>query len=977
MLCPDIDLSLSGIDLNSTKICLPQLMSLYAREKAQHKVTDVFSTVPGLGGNHQHPHKLAPPTPSSLLTSTAVSKSSGIQRITAVSPLYQGVSVPAAATGQTPPVGHISASSMPPASRTSSFAAALRKLAKQAGDPVDNHNGAIHGSSMVKSHIYPSTSPIVNSSTPVMHLNSAHESELAGRKFDVHSSGNMYDRHHMSRAENLSQRTSPLVQMRPLPSSRPPNEALNLSPLGVGPNNQTANNHNNHSKAGFQPYRNTLSGSCLDDALRSSGSTPISTSSSMPTHLLPYADALIASSYPYHPFVPPIPPPGLTSHLTHPSFRIDDQMYLERFGLLRPQATAGVSVTQSGASIHPSSVPSYQLGSRYSELLATHQERVMFEERQRLLGHSSLVSGQSNIGSVSTTNTYKVPIQSTTASDIEKRIQSLSSGLQRRESSSSNCGSIIQGTPRDVQSLVSKKSNGSSSLKPLNLTSNNMSTPVMIDLTNHSNINTTTSHLWRPQTIDCDDNSRSRQQLSLSQQMPKYQNEEDSHIRKRTQSYSSIDPINFQSAKKPRTHSINSNHYMDKREDELFKKCDVMPNGNCCNNLPSSFTTYRSSDLQLTPPFNHLSFSSEPKQSIVVSKLDLKEKKLREKRVNGIENGEFSSDDSDYLSEEESDNENKNEQSIKTVITKGPPLKLDANPEKENFLRSFGLTTHEKRREIEFEKLVVKRRRISSTLDFCLKQCTTSSEINASDEFIFDLNPSSILPNTLNTSEQESNLESKVNFMEWIGLKLQDNIDAIRENELIWEGVVRERDRRKAERLCFSITCNNLTKETISKWFVALQHQKAQNIKLNGSLSHFTSSSSHHQKQKAALTLLQNNHILMRSQRNNKEKKDFAQRFHQSVFNETSIRKKNRFEEEEHYASNRMCFKWPGVEAVMESYVRYAEEQMQERDFLQERLSKWKSRLQEANSEAELLSQRINNLLQAKKKLDEERETYQ
>jgi len=84
-------------------------------------------------------------------------------------------------------------------------------------------------------------------------------------------------------------------------------------------------------------------------------------------------------------------------------------------------------------------------------------------------------------------------------------------------------------------------------------------------------------------------------------------------------------------------------------------------------------------------------------------------------------------------------------------------------------------------------------------------------------------------------------------------------------------------------------------------------------------------------------------------------------------------------QQHKHYAeySSSQPFKWPGIEAIMESYEKHVNEQRSEKDFLQDKSEQLKSKLQDLNREAEYMSRRMADLIQVKNQMDEERERYQ
>ena len=102
-------------------------------------------------------------------------------------------------------------------------------------------------------------------------------------------------------------------------------------------------------------------------------------------------------------------------------------------------------------------------------------------------------------------------------------------------------------------------------------------------------------------------------------------------------------------------------------------------------------------------------FEKEMKEKIV-SKLDLEEIKLKQKRVNKcLENGFSSNEESDQSDSSESDDYRSNRYNI--ILTKRLPLKLDTNSHKMKFLEVFNLTSHKRKSQLELNKYM-KRRKI-------------------------------------------------------------------------------------------------------------------------------------------------------------------------------------------------------------------------------------------------------------------------
>ncbi|GFW71129.1 DUF3736 domain-containing protein [Trichonephila clavipes] len=240
------------------------------------------------------------------------------------------------------------------ASRTSSFAAALRKLAKQAVDPVSGEKDL--------TQISPVSSPVLSqgSLTPKRSVSNAqpppamfltnHQVSYASssppvmtiapsRPVATHTSESrkVMDLSSVQQVNNSSTLSNGHLQdslgvkmdsskgvPRPAHSdkwdeSNLPNKGLSgstassqsrphatIAPLPRPDDSLT-------SSRGFQPYRGTEE-----------------SRNTLPHHLSLFDHPHPAASYPYTPAF--LPPP----HLSHPAYRFDDPLYLERYSLLRP-----------------------------------------------------------------------------------------------------------------------------------------------------------------------------------------------------------------------------------------------------------------------------------------------------------------------------------------------------------------------------------------------------------------------------------------------------------------------------------------------------------------------------------------------------------------------------------------------------------------------------------------------------------------
>jgi hypothetical protein len=133
--------------------------------------------------------------------------------LTTVSPLYQNVT--SSSVVSTATLSSTSSNSLA-SDQSSSFAAALRKLAKQACDLTDCNQSTTVSSVTIagKSHHIYSTSPSSGTIASNSHLNPViTERDADSRKFELLSlTPHLFDRPHSSRQEIIASRTSPCVR---------------------------------------------------------------------------------------------------------------------------------------------------------------------------------------------------------------------------------------------------------------------------------------------------------------------------------------------------------------------------------------------------------------------------------------------------------------------------------------------------------------------------------------------------------------------------------------------------------------------------------------------------------------------------------------------------------------------------------------------------------------------------------------------
>ncbi|XP_035214990.1 genetic suppressor element 1-like isoform X2 [Stegodyphus dumicola] len=290
-------------------------------------------------------------------------------------------------------------------SRTSSFAAALRKLAKQAVDPVSGEKDL--------SQISPVSSPALNqgSLTPKRNVSNPPPPPMFLSNHQVSYASSSPPVVTIAPSRPVATHTSDSRKVMDLSSVQQVNNSSALSnghlqePLGVkldtskgGPRPVHADKWEESSKSlsassassQVRPHATIAPLPRPDDSLTSSrGFQPYrgteESRNTLPHHISLFDHHHPAASYPYTPAF--LPPP----HLSHPAYRFDDPLYLERYSLLRPPV---MPYPQPGmmappATFYPNSryaadliAQSLSLNSANSSIL--NHERLKHEEERRM-----------------------------------------------------------------------------------------------------------------------------------------------------------------------------------------------------------------------------------------------------------------------------------------------------------------------------------------------------------------------------------------------------------------------------------------------------------------------------------------------------------------------------------------------------------------------------------------------------------------
>ncbi|XP_076372974.1 uncharacterized protein LOC143257830 [Tachypleus tridentatus] len=401
----------------------------------------------------------------------------------------------------------------------------------------------------------------------------------------------------------------------------------------------------------------------------------------------------------------------------------------------------------------------------------------------------------------------------------------------------------------------------------------------------------------------------------------------------------------------------------------------------------------------------------------LVSKLDLEWEKLQKARLAGKCGN----------SDDEVESEN-GENCLKEIliITKGPPLSLDLSPKKLEFLDTVGLTTHQKKQELEFAKYVQGRKVLQERPIFPLDSNNTSREYSP-------------LPLTTNITPEElcfaADFPHKVKFLQFLALKLttfQERIEIERKWKITEEGRIRRKQKLRSkhkkkakvhdrkpeitslERLPMKSKKRRLqpspnhSNEASAQKDYNPPNKITPSTKLQVSLSNRQTSAQDVDSTVSAVSLYSNlsqdsdsksqkvvSVLKTPDKKPQKLANNFVQEFHKSVLETTqqqlagqnclwSAKKRTGTNSpptldfpEINYREKTEKYHWPGIEVVMEAYENYSREQKQEQEFLVERCHYLQRKNYDANNGAEKLHYQMTELLQLKYRLDEERHSYQ
>lgn len=357
----------------------------------------------------------------------------------------------------------------------------------------------------------------------------------------------------------------------------------------------------------------------------------------------------------------------------------------------------------------------------------------------------------------------------------------------------------------------------------------------------------------------------------------------------------------------------------------------------------------------------------------LVSKLDTEERRRREKRAvarakresEGLDGEEdvTKADEDEEDEDEDDDSESEDERTWAHLVTvySGPPLPLNESQTKLRFLGHLGLTSHKRRRELQLERLLVRRRR------FRERSLSPIPVVSSppSPETLAATKHSSLDPAQHDTQD----FRQKTEFLNRLGL---EPVLAARRQDLeaIWSAIVDERRRRngfrsqgekrklhvKASEPLVVKTCKRIS-VGITDSIMLRSKRSAPDVKNGETIP------------RQVPRLLQSQSLLS-SKKADKSNCSEVAFLTESEHNDVS-------------SDNRLCgddnhsYRWPGIEVLMEAYERYRQEHQLEREVLMEQCGRLRNRHGELSGVAERLSRQMADLIRTKKEQDEERQRRQ
>lgn len=806
------------------------------------------------------------------------------------------------------------------ATRTSSFAAALRKLAKQAVDPVlEKDSGPVasipggnpRALTPKRSSSYGLPSPMACGSPPVMSGAPSGLLMETRKALDLGSLSSQHG-HRLDHATKMDSSLSSLDYLSSKHLTGPPSGASGAGHKGASGNGEEC-------PRGFQPYRGSA------EELRH------------PTlGTLHPMSPFDAGAYPYH------PTPFLPPHLAHPAYRLEDPLY--QYNLLRP----GPPMVSA-----PAIPPFYRYPMQHQappQQPPAQQQQP--QQRQQQPTPPSL------------------PPRTDESKEEQSRLLLLSSAKRASESSSPSLGSSHSGGGHEP--LRSPPS----LLTPLNLATSHSGPPPQPQGP-HVSQQSFSEHLSHPASTE--------PWRPLANDVPPLH-----HLQVTKENFQSL-PASFTSAMTPATVRQPA-------------AASLRPSLPLAQSPPPSSTSspvpVRQSPVRLDASTSeHRHIEQHP---LVLSRLDMAEQRRKEARARGSAESDSEEDDDWEITLQ------------KPIIWSGPPLCLDLNPKKLQFLKNFELTSHQKKRELQLEQFIRhwtrlhgREERLCATpppLLKCVDQeappALSSEQLHQQQQQLSDqLSPRKNI--------REPDQQLKRQFLLLLGLSSTGTNE---DRETIWRAIVMERSQRNGAVCKDSCLGNTSHRPAItSAGYLqrrALKRQLAASMESHQNGVCATAEGSPSRKPSS-----------VQASQGKPYGRDFAYEFHESVLQHSQQQQEqehlHQLKKRRHRPSYSIfhtrappmaapnpvqesaltepgeeggvdpaepvpaLFQWPGVEAIMESYSRYNQERHMERVLLTERERQLRAEQQQLQEEAQRLRIRMAELYQSKKCLDEERQQQQ
>lgn len=1047
-----------------------------------------YFPVPGLGQVTKPPalSMLSPATSGKLTPKTAT-----------VPPLSQA----SPSNGLTP--GGSSSAALS-ATRTSSFAAALRKLAHQAKDPQEEaaalaaaakHSGSPLNSSSPRSatpkrappplvysgHNASLSSPPVVTIAPTQTLSLSNDGRQSNDRVpSAHSTASSYD--HYSMKHDRDQRPHSSHSRDEDRASIKESVSLPQTPTRlVPPQPSTASSREDSIIRGFHPYR-------PEDDLRAAAAAAAALNPAF----------VLDPAYAYHPaFLQPHP-------YTHPALRFEDPLLLERYRLM--QAASFLPFPPPGLVPHPGVHPLLS-GARYpAELLHQYQyispgaqgldhrspqvssadrsksedERIRELEREREKekrekererererereAESAKREKQREVerdrekhhsDHGERRNILTVPSRYLNDRERDHHGEGRSHHHHSEASHSGKGGSISHGTPRDSESV--RSSEGSHSKNHISSNSSHNHYHYKYDnhlLTKHhdrapSESSHSSYHHRRDSLGDVDQSKGQPPPPLVSPQRSSSKGSGESAIFRpfekdgpsnstsatlndRTSDMLSVPPLHLagvggdKCSSGPTTKSekdsnglytqpsvrvfgstheatiINSNYINHRVERFDFKSLARECAGDSAKPILGADLNQNAADLSQNPSLQPPPLDPLPDAvSPVISRLDLKERRLREARASAGYN-------SDSEDEGDSDEEEDRKRERLTVVDSALPMDLEVTPGKLGLLDALGLSTLQKKKDLQCQLFRKRRRSMREP---------SVSPVEMEDGESCDIHPEKCtLPSpTIHPASLclERDYQDKCQFMLGLGVmplmpERRAELDAVRRACEDCKRRQLEKRRKRARRgqssesqaendvlVALGTGSNKRKFDELNQSQNALDHTIEPLRITLGQLQERHLAAAHQQQQKnhvhTKLGADGSRPVIFPDSQGRQLGREFAEQFHESVLQST--RQKELSQKSGHGSDGRLhlsgttsvqsgdgsrpVFRWPGIEGVLESYLRHREEERMEAQVLLDRCRQLHAEKSELHKVAESLNHRMRVLHQELADRDAERQQTQ